>query len=203
MPLAASRAASSTASCWGNVCVRSRGGNRMPSSETATSVRGSLEPRPANKATARSRALSPWPTRAPTETIAMGSRRRLAGAAIEARNASGLSPSQASTMRWALLPPKPNALMAARLGPVQGSSSVSTRNDVPVSAGFFTSAESEAGRTPASIAARTLSSPAVPAAVIRWPRFDFSEPTGKSPQSAKTSAVLRTSVPSPTGVPVA
>jgi hypothetical protein len=59
------------------------------------------------------------------------------------------------------------------------------------------------GRTPAFMAASTFSSAAMPATVIRCPRFDFTDPIGTSRQPANIAALLRISVASPTAVPVA
>ena len=61
----------------------------------------------------------------------------------------------------------------------------------------------EGGRIPLCSAPRTFKSPATPAAVIRWPRLDLSEPIGSVSVPPKMRAALCSSVASPTGVPVA
>ena len=74
---------------------------------------------------------------------------------------------------------------------------------VPASSGSSSSALRVGGRTAACMALRTFSSPAPPAAVIRWPRLDLAEPMGRSVLAAKMLAMLATSVASPKVVPVA
>nr|WP_242515866.1 hypothetical protein [Sorangium cellulosum] len=79
----------------------------------------------------------------------------------------GEAGSYASTRRCALFPPNPNADRPARRRPSHGSARRSTRNGLAATASLSGSACSVGGRTPASIAASSLSSPAAPAAVTR------------------------------------
>lgn len=102
-----------------------------------------------------------------------------------------------------MVPPKPNALTAARRAPVHSSGSVSTRNGVPDSSSSGRPAPGVAGRTPAPSAPSTLSSPVIPAEASRCPTLAFTEPIGTSPPAPKTAAMARASTASPTGVPVA
>lgn len=149
----ASRPAWSTSACWARADWRSAGGNRSP---------------------AIGRTTSPSPRRSVSARTASGAR----GSALRA---PGVAPgSQDSTRRWALLPPNPKALTAARRVPdgeaCQGAASESRENR-PIS-GSGESASGAGGSTPASIATSTLRRPAAPATVIRWPRLPLSEPTG-------------------------
>ena len=63
-----------------------------------------------------------------------------------------------------------------------------------------------AGRQPRTVAPLRVSAPAAPAAALRWPTFDFTEPSaiepGAAPALPKTSVRLLSSVASPTRVEV-
>jgi hypothetical protein len=104
-----------------------------------------------------------------------------------------------------LFPPNPNALTAATRGPFDGhaSSAASRRNGESRSASIGASVPIIGGRRPAANAPNTLIIAATPATVTRCPRFDLSDPIGSSSHPANTSIIDRTSVASPTGVPVA
>ncbi len=199
IPAAASRAASSRSTCCACANSRSRGGKRKPGSLTSMDERGPGCRSPSRIARRKSSASSPSPTLAPIAVMATAASGR------RVRRAAGISApgTHSSTMRCAFVPPKPKALTAHRRGPGHSSSPASRRSGVPSNAVIGSSALSEGGRTWARMAPSTLSSPAPPAAVSRCPILDFTEPTGRSSQSANTRAMLLASTVSPTGVPVA
>ena len=201
---ASRRATSRTSSCCGNVCLRSLGGKRRP--DRATSTVSTRDPcSPLSNAWRNCWAFSKGPAVISRSTMAMAER---CGASIGLTSVcAAASGFHSSTIRWALLPPKPKALTAARRGvdgsTSHGSGACSMRNGVPSMASSGCSTGREGGRVPVRIAPSTLSRPATPATVIRWPRFDFNEPMGRSATSPKISAELAISMASPTGVPVA
>ena len=122
--------------------------------------------------------------------------RSVGGAGAGEAQAWSSEPSNASTIRCALFPPKPKALTPRGAGrPGLGLAQQTERR-----AGERvdrSSAWSVGGRRRCSIAPSTFMSPATPAGVIRWPRFDFSEPIGRR-RALEHAAMLRTSVASPT-----
>ena len=166
-PATASRAASSSSSCC--ACAwpgRAAGTAGRPGRPRCRRARPGV-PSPSRTARRRSVASAPSATLAP-----MRDDRHVAGASDCARDgpATRAPGSQASTMRWALLPPNPNALSR---GPARAGPRLGVR---PAAAAACRRARrsarrraSVAGRMPARIAPSTLSSPAPPAAVSRWP----------------------------------
>ena len=83
----------------------------------------------------------------------------------------------------ALIPPKPKPLKAARRGSPalrlgQGSLSLRMRKGLASSPSLGEAWLKLAvgGKTLCSIASKTLSKPAAPAAVSAWPMLDFTEP---------------------------
>ena len=206
----ASRAACKIASCCGSVCVKSRGGKRSPVNSSASSVIVPLPSGPRKEVLEKKASLScarfaAVPAIAPMPTTAMASLTVLASFA----SALSLSSKSCSDkIKCALLPPKPNAEIAAMrtLCPAisgQGSAFSSTRNGEPRRALVKFSVCKLGGRVAARIASITLIMPAAPAAVIKCPRFDFNEAIGRFLTSLNTAALLRISVASPTEVPVA
>ena len=110
-------------------------------------------------------------------------RRRLRTRSADRDSADGFSRTHSSISTWALIPPKPKPLMAARRGwPAaragQGSGWVRTRNGLfsKPSWGPARSKFAVGGRMRCLSASRTLSNPAAPAAVSAWPMFDLTEP---------------------------
>src|SRR6266511_312750 len=118
-----------------------------------------------------------------------------------------------SITTWKLVPPKPNALTPPERAPPGGGaghprSEVVTRNGVSAQSTFGF------GSTKFRLGASTLwcrliailNSPAVPAAPLRWPMLDFTEPSatepGAAPALANTSVRLDSSAASPTRVEV-
>ena len=119
-----------------------------------------------------------------------------------------------SISTWALMPPKPKPLTAARRGrPVaglgQGSARVRTRNgpDSNPSSGAASSKWAVGGSSRCPSAKSTLSNPAAPAAVSVWPMFDLIEPNTHWPLRQllplQREFKLLSSTASPIGVPVA
>jgi len=110
------------------------------------------------------------------------------------------------------VPPKPNALTPARRTPSaagsNGRSSVFTANG-PRAKSMFALGRSKCrlgGITFSNSASVALSIPAAPAAALRWPMLDFTEPSatdpGASPAPANASVSAWTSATSPTRVEV-
>ncbi len=112
------------------------------------------------------------------------------------------------------MPPKPNALTAARRGsrpPRRGQGRAASRtvnglSSSPAPAGGVRKL-AVGGSVACSSASSTLSSPAAPAPVSRWPTLAFTAPSAHCPgrhgSPAHSSLRLDSSMPSPTGVPVA
>ncbi len=117
-----------------------------------------------------------------------------------------------SMTMWKLVPPKPNALTpATRVAPAgisQSRSSVLTAKGEPAQSmfGLGRSKFRLGGSTLSRSASAVLRMPAAPAAPLRWPMFDFTEPSatdpGRSCAPAKALAMLWTSTTSPTRVDV-
>ena len=87
------------------------------------------------------------------------------------------------TIRWALFPPKPKLLTAARLmAPSHGAAVVETVKGVCASAGVSLS-HNVGGVIDACIAESTLTRLAAPETVMVWPRLPLSAPSrsGTSP----------------------
>ncbi len=116
----------------------------------------------------------------------------------------GRPPTHSSTIRCALLPPKPKLLIAARRGPPVSHASGSSRRRKPCSPIASSGSSHGVGRkSPASNEPSTLRRLATPDAVIGWPMLAFSDPiTGLGP-SPHAVARLSSSTRSPRGVPVA
>jgi hypothetical protein len=117
-----------------------------------------------------------------------------------------------SSTAWKLVPPNPNALTpAVRTSPPRTSQSRSsplTRNGDRLQSrcGFGTEALMLGGSTRSEIAIAVLNRPAAPAAALRWPMLDFTEPSamdpGVMPSPPKASCSASTSTTSPTRVEV-
>jgi hypothetical protein len=124
---------------------------------------------------------------------------------------SAVSSTHSSSTTWTLLPPAPNELTPARRGspPVtQSTPARATTKGLSAKSirGFARSKCSVAGMRRWRIASTVLISPAAPAAAVRWPMFDFSDPIR---QNRLRSVVVRkalvsasTSIGSPSGVAV-
>ena len=205
----ASRAACKMASCCGKVCVKSRGGKRSPVNSSASSVTAPL-PSGLRKEVLEKKAslscprLAAVPAIAPMPTTAMASLTALPTFASAPLSSGSCS----DKIKCALLPPNPNAEIAAMrtLCPStrgQGSACCSTRNGESSRALVKFSVCKLGGRCLARIASISLIIPAAPAAVIKCPRLDFSDAIGRLLTSLNTAALLRISVASPTLVPVA
>ena len=117
-----------------------------------------------------------------------------------------------SRTTWKLVPPKPNALTPAMRTPVGGvghsRSSVLTRNGPAAKSmlGLGAAKFRLGGSTLWCRASAALNSPAAPAAALRCPMFDFTEPSaidpGAAPAAPKTDMSPSTSATSPTRVEV-
>ncbi len=113
---------------------------------------------------------------------------------------------------WKFVPPKPNALTpATRVRPgatSQSRSSVLTANGEAAQStlGLGRSKLRLGGSTLSCSARAVFSMPAAPAAPLRWPMLDFTDPRATDPGAscapAKASAMLPTSTTSPTAVEV-
>ena len=140
----------------------------------------------------------------PTIAIGTGSRRGTA-------TVTGARTDVASSSRtWALVPPKPNPLTAARRGRArsgQASACVGTRRSVPARStlGLSRSKLAIGGITPRLIASTVLISAAAPAPVSRCPTLALTAPRYAGPAGSvpRSWARLVSSTTSPTGVPVA
>ncbi len=125
--------------------------------------------------------------------------------------ATRLLPYSSSTA-WKLLPPKPNELTAASLGPrdedSHGRATVGNANGLEsiFSAGLGLSILMVGGMTRWCSANAALRSPAAPAAALVWPTCDFTEPSahhGASSEAARyTCSSAVNSAASPALVPV-
>ena len=111
-----------------------------------------------------------------------------------------------SRTMWKFVPPNPNALTAARRGSPScfGNSRASRGtwklpNSIP---GFGFSKCRLGGMTFSRSAKLALSSPAAPAAALRWPMFDFTDPSATGPSAPNVSCRHCTSTTSPTFVDV-
>ncbi len=110
-----------------------------------------------------------------------------------------------SMTTWALMPPKPNALTAARRSGCRHSSTrVTRRKRVRSTASCGSSQCSVGGSTPWCAASAALMSPAAPAAGMAWPIIDFTVPRpARSPSAGpKKRRRVSSSAASPAGVPV-
>ena len=175
------------ASCCARAFSRSRGGNFCAARSSAI---GGIVPTPFLSrhallvSSASVKACRPTADAAlmPMPTIATGVCDVSGGGCDDV--ASCLIDGGSSISRWALLPPKPNADTPARNTPSpllrsHVSASVKSLNgDASISASG-SSAWIVGGRTSCRMASSTLIRPATPAAVMRWPVLDFSEPIGR------------------------
>jgi hypothetical protein len=117
-----------------------------------------------------------------------------------------------SSTAWKFVPPNPNALTPPRRGsPIDtghSRNSVLTRNgEVAQSTFGLGSWKCRLGASIFSCRLMTiLNRPAVPAAALRWPMFDFTEPSAMDPGAApafpNTFVMLSSSAASPTRVDV-
>ena len=110
------------------------------------------------------------------------------------------------------MPPNPNALTPARRTPHAGSSQ--SRADVATANGMFPKSMFGLGLSNPRLggmkrwrrASAAFRMPAAPAAALRWPMFDLTEPSaidpGFTPCAANTSESACTSTTSPTRVEV-
>ena len=169
----------SASTCCGKAEARSSGANPIPASSSANeSIRGRCA-WPAKMACVNSANPAASPAEAPIATTAT-----LEGGleTVARRAPPGW---YSSTIRCALLPPKPNALNPARRisGPSHGSLRVSRRNGEAARSRMASVARATckpAGRTRCSMAPSSFNKPAIPAAVMGWPRLDLMEPMGTS-----------------------
>ncbi len=226
----ASAATRSISDCWGSISLSSLGGIRNWS--TRNSSEESRSPENDSSRVPGSPDTSSWiasfpaigPICAEMPTIAIGDPPRVFPLArcilMEATGgraptaARRPSPAHSSMSTWALIPPNPNPLIAARRGrPLagagQGSGRLKIRNGLRSNprAGGASSKFAVGGSTPCLRAIRTLSNPAAPAAVSAWPIFPLTDPITQfpalQPVSPQSDLRLSTSTASPRGVPVA
>ncbi len=189
----------------------SRSATALPSAPPTTSAprRGAL--RGAAKAWAPAGAAGEPPTDAVTPLV-------LSAAGTDApakllRPLAGNRPGTCSSRTaWKLVPPKPNADTPARRMPPTGlahsRSSVLTLNgdEAQSRLGLGTLKFRLGGSTFSCSDMTALNRPAVPAAALRWPMLDLTEPRAMEPASApalpKTSPIAESSATSPTRVDV-
>ena len=189
--------------CCGKARPRSFGGKRRRPSGSSIELAAAAFPASPWKNWRRTASIAPQaPACAPIPTTAIAP---LGGRIAGEADARLRALPACSTIRWALLPPKPKALIAAQRGPFDAHSAGRsiTRKRVPDNAGLSGKALGVAGSTPARIAINTLMSPAAPDAVVRCPIFAFSDPIASSLFPSKTCAAARISTASPRNVPVA
>ena len=117
-----------------------------------------------------------------------------------------------STTTWKLVPPNPNALTPPRRTSFSGASHgrrcvLTAKGRVSQSTLGFGFSKCRLGASCFSCSERTiLNSPAEPAAALRWPMFDLTDPRamerGAAPAAPKTAVRLASSEASPTRVEV-
>ncbi len=214
----ASAATRSISDCWGSISASSLGGMRnWPIGNSSERMRRSSG-RPSGPEDQSSESLAAFQRPELGGDADDGDRRGLAGSPRGASTADVGDDRPAGThssiSTWALMPPKPNPLMAARRGRPEcraghGSARVRTRNGLSSSpsCGLDRSKFAVGGRVRCFSAIRTLSRPAAPAAVSAWPMFALTEPIthwpARQPASPQSALRLATSTASPRGVPVA
>ena len=127
------------------------------------------------------------------------------------RRAARWGPWYSSTVTWALVPPKPKADSPARRGwsapEIHGRATVLGCTGQPSAASASLGAPTliVGGSTPWRSAVTTLRSDTAPAEVLGCPMSDFTEPSAARrvrPGPPNTRVIERTSVASPSSVPV-
>src|SRR5450755_974654 len=150
------------------------------------------------------------PSAAPAWRSALACRSTVAGSS--AAGSPYRPGTYSSSTAWKLVPPKPNALTAPRRTPDGGTGQ--SRSLVLTWNGDAAQSTLGLGSRKFRLGGRTLSRsdmiilnrPAAPAALFRWPMFDFTEPSamepGATPEPPKTALRLSSSEASPTRVDV-